>query len=117
MMSPRNSRSSGKNNQTALAQHTSTAAETTFTTVTATLPGGATGKPIKVISSGSVGGVVQFQFGSQSVYQMPIAPNNLPVEYVIPASAFPNKTGSVQVGIMCSGGVGTIICIVEFATD
>jgi hypothetical protein len=108
---------SGKLNQTALAQHTSTAAETTFTTVTATLPGGAIGRPLKIYASGSVSGVVQFQFGANASYAISIAPNQLPVEYVIPASAFPNKTGQVPVQFMCSGGVGTLIAIVEFMTD
>ena len=109
--------SAGKSTQTAVATHTSTAAETSFTTVAATLPGGATGRPIKLKASGSVSGIVQIQFGSQAVYSIPAAPNQLPAEYVIPASAFPNKVNSVNIQFECTGGAGTLIGVVEFLTD
>jgi len=109
--------SGAKNNQTAVATHTSTAAETSFTTVNATLPGGATGRPVKLKASGSVSGIVQIQFGAQATYAIPVAPNQNPVEYAIPASAFPNKTNSVPVQFECTGGVGTLIGVVEFAMD
>lgn len=105
------------NRQTAVATHTSTAAETSFTTVNAVLPGGATGRPIKIKASGSISGIVQFQFGANATYAIPIAPNQLPVEYSIPASAFPNKVSTVPVQFECTGGVGTLIAIVEFAVD
>jgi len=114
MMSQKNT---GNNRQTAVAQHTSTAAETSFTTVTATLPGGAIGRPIVIYASGSVSGIVQFQFGANATYALSIAPNQLPVKYVIPKSAFPNRTGQVPIQFECSGGVGTLIAIVEFETD
>ena len=106
-----------KNTQTAVATHTSSAAETSFTTVNATLPGGATGRPVKIKASGSVSGIVQFQFGAQAQYAIPVAPNQLPVEYVIPVSAFPNKTNEVPVQFECTGGAGTLIAVVEFAMD
>lgn len=109
--------SSGKPVQTATAIHTSTAAETSFTTVAAALPGGATGKPLKLKASGSIGGLVQIQFGSQAVYTLPIAPNQNPVEYIIPSSAFPNHVNSVNIQFECTGGIGTLIGIVEFAVD
>lgn len=105
------------NRQTAVAQHTSTAAETSFTTVTATLAGGAIGRPLVIYASGSVSGIVQFQFGANATYALSIAPNQLPVKYVIPKSAFPNRTGQVPIQFECSGGVGTLIAIVEFETD
>lgn len=110
----RNAGKSGSNNQTAIATHTSTAAETSFTTVAATLSGGAVGMPLKLLASGSVSGIVQLQFGSQASYAIPVAPNQLPVEYKIPASAFPNRVNSVNVQFECTGGVGTLIGVVEF---
>ena len=116
MMSSRSS-AGPKNNQTALATHTSTAAETSFTTVAAALPGGATGRPFKLKASGSISGIVQIQYGSQAVYAIPVAPNQIPIEYLIPASAFPNKVNSVNVQFECTGGVGTLIGIVEFNVD
>lgn len=103
--------------QTAVATHTSTAAETAFTVANAVLGGGAVGRPIKIKASGSISGIVQFQFGAQASYAIPIAPNQNPVEYDIPSSAFPNKTGTVPVSFECTGGVGTLIAVVEFAVD
>lgn len=105
------------NRQSAYATHTSTAAETSFTSASASLPSGATGKPFKVKASGSVSGLVQISFGNSATYQIPVAPNQLPVEWTPPASAFPNRVNSVSIGFMCSGGVGTLICVVEFMTD
>ena len=102
------------NAQTAVATHTSTAAETTFSTVAATLPGGATGKPRKLKVSGSVSGIVQLPFGNQASYALPVAPNQLPVEYIIPASAFPNAVNALNIQFECTGGVGTLIAVVEF---
>lgn len=116
MMRP-NVAAKGGIRQTALAQHTSSAAETTFTAVTASLPGGAVGRPIGFKASGSVGGIVQFQFGSAAVYQIAVAPNQLPVEYKIPPSAFPNKVSTVTVSFQNSGGIGTNFAIIEFETD
>ena len=101
--------------QTAVATHTSTAAETSFTTVAASLPGGATGKPRKLKASGSVSGIVQIAFGNQAAYAIPVAPNQFPVEYIIPASAFPNAVNALNVQFECTGGVGTLIAVIEFA--
>lgn len=103
--------------QTANAYHTSTAAETSFTTVAATLAGGATGQPIVVRASGSISGIVRIQFGSQSYYDIPVAPNQNPVDYPIPSSAFPNRVNSVNVLFMNTGGVGTNLAVVVFAVD
>lgn len=102
--------------QTATAQHTATGAETSFTTVAATLPGGAVGRPLRLIASGSVGGIVEIQFGSQAVYALSVAPNQSPVVYNIPASAFPNQVNSVNVLFEATGS-GTLTGIVEFATN
>lgn len=102
--------------QNATAQHTATGAETAFTTVAATLPGGAVGKPIKLKASGSVGGLVQIQFGSQASYTLAVAPNQLPVEYIIPGTAFPNAVNSVNV-LFEAFGAGTLTGIVDFSTN
>lgn len=110
-----NSKSAG-NRQNTVASHTATAAETSFTTVAATLPGGAVGKPLKLSASGSVGGLIQLQFGSQAAFTLAVAPNQLPVEYVIPASAFPNAVNSVNV-LFEAFGAGTLVGIVEFNTQ
>ena len=106
------SKSAG-NKQNAVASHTATAAETSFTTVAATLSGGAVGRPIKISASGSVGGLIQIQFGSQATYTLAVAPNQLPVEYMIHASAFPNQVNSVNV-LFEAFGAGTLVGIVEF---
>ena len=102
--------------QNIAAQHTSTAAETSFTAVNAALPGGAVGRPIKISASGSVSGLVQFQFGAQASFSIPVVPNGEPKEYLIPHSAFPNPVNSVPVSFECSGGVGTLIAVIEFET-
>lgn len=102
--------------QTATAQHTASGAESSFTTVAATLPGGAVGKPMVLMASGSVGGLVQIQFGSQAVYAIAVAPNQTPVSYNIPASAFPNRVGSVNVQFQASAA-GTLYGNVVFETD
>ena len=114
-MSPR---SPGNNNndlsQDALAQHTSTAAETSFTTVNAALDGGATGFPLSLEVSGSVSGVVGITFGAQATKYVSVAPNQAPIKLMIPKTAFPNKVNSVPVQFECSGGEGTLIGIVKF---
>ena len=103
-----------QNMQSAVATHTPTAAESSFTTVAATLPGGAVGMPKVVHCSGSVGGLVQVQFGSQAVRTIAVAPNQLPVDIQIPPSAFPNKVGSVN--IQFEGfGAGTLVGVVDFS--
>lgn len=102
--------------QNAVASHTATGAETSFTTVAATLSGGAIGRPLKLTASGSVGGLVQIQFGSQASYTLSVAPNQNPVEYIIPASAFPNQVNSVNV-LFEAFGAGTLVGIVEFETN
>lgn len=117
MMPNRSPGSNSNNRQTAVATHTSTAAETTFTSVNASLPSGATGRPIKIKASGSISGIVQFGFGATAVYAIPVAPNQNPVEYIIPPSAFPNKVNQVPISFECTGGVGTLIAVVEFVTD
>lgn len=104
---------SSANSQSALASHTATAAETSFTTVAATLPGSAIGIPKTISCSGSVGGLVQFQFGSQAVKTVAVAPNQLPVVIPIPPSAFPNRVGSVNVQFEAFGA-GTLVGIVDF---
>ena len=104
---------SAGNKQNAVASHTASAAESSFTTVAATLSGGAVGRPVKISASGSVGGLIQIQFGSQATYTLAVAPNQLPVEYMIPASAFPNQVNSVNV-LFEAFGAGTLVGIVEF---
>ena len=104
------------NEQTASALHTATAAETAFTTVAASLAAGATGRPLVLTAYGSVGGIVQIQFGSQAVYSLLVGPNAAPVHYPIPPTAFPNKVNSVNV-MFQADGVGTLHGIVAFEVD
>ena len=99
--------------QNATAQHTATGAESSFTTVAASLSGGATGIPLKLRASGSVAGIVRIQFGSQATYDIAVAPNQLPVEYDIPPTAFPNKVNSVNV-LFEAAAAGTLYGIVVF---
>lgn len=102
------------NMQSAVATHTASASESSFTTVAATLPGGAVGIPKVLHCSGSVGGLVQIQFGSQAVRTIAVAPNQLPVDIQVPPSAFPNKVGSVNVQFEAFGA-GTLVGVVDFA--
>lgn len=103
--------------QTATATHTSTAAETTFTTVNATMPNGAVGRPLVLRAAGSVGGIVRIQIGNGTYYELQVAPNQNAVEYAIPKTAFSNRTNAVPIEFECTGGVGTLIGTVVFATD
>ncbi len=99
----------------ASASHTSTAAETSYTEETATLTGGAVGKPVRIMCSGSVGGLVMLRYGSGLQKIVAVAPNQLPVELKIPRGAFPNNVSSVTLNFQCTGGVGTLVGIVDFA--
>ncbi len=102
------------NTQSAVATHTASGSESSYTLVAATLPGGAVGFPKSISCSGNVGGLVQFQFGSQAVKTVAVAPNQLPVVIPISPSAFPNKVGSVNVQFEAFGA-GTLVGIVDFA--
>lgn len=117
MMTARNIGNNSKNNQTAFATHTSSAAETSFTTATAALSGGAVGKPLRIMCSGSITGIVQLNYGANSSKQVAVIPNGSPVELSIPAGAFPNKVNSVPVSFECTGGVGTLVAVVEFSSE
>lgn len=83
--------------QTNTAQHTATAAETSFTTVAATIPNNAVGMPIKLRAAGSVGGIVRIEYRSGQYFELTVAPNQAPIEYDIPAGTFVNNVGSVNV--------------------
>lgn len=114
-MIPGMSKPGGSNlEQTAYATHLPSAAESSFTTVAATLPGGAVGMPKFVDCSADVGGLIQIQIGSQAVKQVAVAPNQNPVRIVIPNQTYPNKVGSVNVGFM-GFGAGSMAAIVTFA--
>ena len=55
------------------AQHTSTAAESSYTNVTANAPKSAKWK--KAVVTGTVSGDVQFQGAGQTMYHCPVTPN------------------------------------------
>ena len=107
-------KTSGGNEQTALATHSPSGAESTFTNVNATLPGNAVGIPLYVDCSANVGGIVQIQFGAQAVKQVAVAPNQTPTRIMIPKGAFPNKVGSVPIGFE-GFGAGSMAAIVTFS--
>lgn len=99
--------------QTSTAQHTASAAESSYTTVAATLPNNATGMPLKLRASGSVGGIVRFEFRSGQYFELTVAPNQAPIEYDIPAGTFSNAVGSVNVEFEAAGA-GTLYGTVVF---
>jgi hypothetical protein len=99
--------------QTANCQHTATGAESSFTTVNATLGSGAVGIPLVLRASGSVSGIVRIQIGNSNYYDLPVAPNQLPVDYPIPPSAFSNPTNQVPILFMAFAA-GTLSAVVVF---
>ena len=110
-----NIKSGGETYQTAIASHTSTAAETSFTSANATLPNGAVGKPVNIKCSGSITGLVQITYGAGATKAVPVIPNGSPVDLKIPAGSYPNPVNQITVDFECTGGVGTLIAVVEFA--
>jgi hypothetical protein len=112
-MRPGMGASGANNEQTAVATHSPTAAETSFTTVAATLPGGAVGIPKYVDCSGNVAGIIQVAFGSQANKAVSIAPNQLPTRIMIPPGAFPNKPNSVNIQFQ-GFAAGTMVAVVTF---
>ena len=110
-----NIKSGAETFQTAIASHTSTAAETSFTSATASLANGAVGKPVNIKCSGSITGLVQITYGANATKAVPVIPNGSPVDLKIPAGSYPNAVNSIDVQFECTGGVGTLIAVVEFA--
>ena len=80
---------------------------------TVTLPGGQVGKPLVLRGSGSVSGEITLTYGNNAQIKVPVNPNAPYSETQIPASAFPNPTGSVTVTITADGA-GTIRAYVGF---
>lgn len=83
-------------------------------TVTPTLPGGGTGKPVKIRASGNVAGWATINIGAQSQIVILINPNAPYTEEAIPGSAFPGVVGSVPVDLNASGA-GTLVVSIGFA--
>lgn len=104
------SRGSGKQDATATATFTAAGSQN----VTPELPGGATGRPIKVKASGSVSGVVLINVGTQAQLALPVNPNAPYTERDIPANAFPSPVNNLPLTIQATGA-GAITVVVTFA--
>ena len=83
-------------------------------TVSPTLPGGGTGRPVKIRASGNVSGWATLNIGAESQIVILINPNAPYTEEAIPASAFPGVVGSVPVELNASAA-GTLVVSVGFA--
>ena len=83
-------------------------------TVSATLPGNGTGRPIKLRASGSVSGQASILVGNTSTIIAPVNPNAPFTEVEIPASAFAGPVGTVSVTLTADGS-GVIRSLVGFA--
>lgn len=109
MMSAKPSGSAYSN--TAQAQHTATAAETSLTTVTASFPGNSVAKPFKVRVSGSVSGYVQVQLTLNKFLNIACNPNAPYVEETIPAGIISGPVTGIPVGFQADDA-GTIRVII-----
>ncbi len=98
--------------QQAVASNTFAAAGTA--SLTPTLPGGATGKPIYVRVSGSVAGYVTVAVGTQAQFVVLVNPNAPFTQEPLPASAFPSPVNAVPVSATAAGA-GTISVVIGFA--
>jgi hypothetical protein len=94
----------------ATASATGTAAFTV--TATASLPQGATGKPMKLRAFGSVVGYAQVQIGNAQVIQVPVVPN-YDKEAAIPDRAFPGPVNGLTV-VIVGLAAGTNVALVGF---
>lgn len=98
--------------QSATATNTFTAAGTA--TITPTLPGGASGRPVRIRASGSVAGYVTLNIGTNAQIVVAVNPNAPQQSEAIPASAFPNPVNSVTTSATAAGA-GFIVVTVDFA--
>ena len=80
---------------------------------TATLPGGATGRPVLLRASGSVSGEVDLTIGNGAIIAVPVNPNAPYTDAIIPASAFVSAVGEVTLSLV-GDGAGVIRCLVGF---
>jgi len=112
MFSPPAQANTNAAKQMAVAQNTFSAAGSA--TLTPTLPGGATGRPIWVRASGSVAGYVTVNIGTQAQIVVSVTPNAPYTEEKIPAAAFPNPVGAVPVSATAAGA-GVITVYIGFA--
>ena len=103
---------SGGYKQSATASNTFTAAGTAA--ITPTLPGGASGRPVRIRASGSVAGYVTLNIGTQAQIVVMVNPNAPQQEQPIPASAFPNAVNSVATSATAAGA-GLIVVTIDFA--
>lgn len=81
-------------------------------TATASLPQGATGRPMRIKAAGSVVGYAQIQIGNAQVVQVPITPNIMN-ETSIPQSAIPGPVNGVTV-VIVGLGAGTSYALVGY---
>jgi hypothetical protein len=95
----------------AVAAHTATGSESSFTDVTATFPGNSTAVPKKLRVSGSVSGVVQLQISQNQYMYLECNPNAPFTEADIPAKAFGGPVTGVSIGFEADGA-GTIRAVV-----
>ena len=98
--------------QSATASNTFTAAGTAA--ITPTLPGGASGRPVKIRASGSVAGYVTLNVGTQAQIVVLVNPNAPAAEQAIPPQAFPNPVNSVATSATASGA-GLVVVAIDFA--
>ena len=98
--------------QWAATKHTFSTAGNTAT-VTATLPGGQTGIPRVLRASGGVSGIATITYGASAQVIAPINPNAPYTDVLIPATAFPNPTGSVPIKLT-GDAAGTLRATVGF---
>ena len=91
-----------------------TTAANTATSGTCTLPGGATGKPVKITASGAVSGYVVINVGTQAQFVLPVNPNAPFTEKAIPATAFPSPVNSVPISVTTTA-TGSVVVTISFA--
>lgn len=96
------------------ASATYTASAAGSSTETITLPNQQTGRPVMLRGSGSVSGQIVLTYGNAAQIIVPVNPNAPFSESPIPASAFPNPTGSVTVTVTADGA-GVIRALIGFA--
>lgn len=109
MMPSVNNASAFKNS--AVGSHTSTAAETTLTSVVVSFPGNSSAVPRKIRVSGSVSGYVQVQVSANKYINIACNPNSPYTEEAFDSSAFSGPVTALTIGFQCDA-VGTIRAIV-----
>jgi hypothetical protein len=91
-----------------------TTAGGTATSGACTLPGGATGKPVKITASGAVAGYVVINVGTQAQFVLPVNPNAPFTEKALPSTAFPSPVNSVPISVTTTAA-GSVVVTISFA--